>query len=491
MSTNLNVSPQTATRPAGRRFQLRPRARLRSVAAPLSSRYAKAIVAAFACLALMLVWNVAHYPAGVSPDAQDHFHYTDTLRHQHHLPTPEKRSGGESTGQWYNPPVFYVAAAAIETATDKVASAAGLSKNADRNHKAVQLFDVLLALGVALLAFLTARELFPRSKIAQVAVLAFLALSPAFVRTAITYHGQMLATLFSTAALYVVIRALVRHQVTVKAGLGAGVLLALGMLTRQFVLATVIALLAALGAYYLFTKRRDALRMAGAMVLSLVVLTSPWYIHQQVKYDNALINSVTKPDKPFFSRQPSSFYFGKPRTAVFTQPYRPTFDNRFPQVLYADWWGDYFLHFDVPPKVRLAQGAHGGRLPSQYHNERVRQSYVGLLPTLLILAGLVGLIRYGIRQRAAHMLAVPLLVGAVAVEAFWVYIGYPTSDGDFMKATYLLTALPPVAFAVGWVLMRLRERGGAAFAVVVGALGVAAAVDIPFVVLHHMVGRGV
>jgi hypothetical protein len=471
MSTDLNVSP-----PAARRFQLRPLGRLRSAAPSLSSTYAKAIAAAFACLALMLVWNVAHYPAGVSPDAQDHFHYTNAIRYQHHLPGPEKRID-ESTGQWYNPPLFYVSAAVIETATN--------------SHKAVQLFNVLLALGVALLAFLTARELWPRSKVAQGAVVAAVALSPPFVRGAIEYHGQMLATFLSTAALYVVARALVRDKVTVKAGLWAGVLLALGMLTRQFVLGTVAALLAALGAYWLFTRRGDALRMAGVMVLSIAVLTAPWFIHQQVKYHNALINSVTKPNKPYFSRQPSSFYFGSPRKAVFTQPYRPTYDNRFPQVPYTDWWGDYFLHFDVPPNVRVAQGVHGGRLPAQYHNERVRQSYVGVLPTLVILAGLVGLIGYGIRRRAAHLLAIPLLAGAVAAEAIWVYIGYPTSDGDFMKATYLLTALPALALALGWVLMRLRERGGAAFAVVVAGLGVAAAVDIPFVVLHHMVGRGV
>ena len=150
MSTNLNVSP-----PAARRFQLRPLGRLQSVAEPLASRYAKAIVAAFACLALMLVWNVAHYPAGMSPDAQDHFHYTNTIRFQHHLPGPEKRVN-ESTGQWYNPPAFYLAAAGIETAT--------------HSHKAVQLFNVLLAVGVALLAFLIARELWPRSRIAQVGV---------------------------------------------------------------------------------------------------------------------------------------------------------------------------------------------------------------------------------------------------------------------------------------------------------------------------------
>jgi hypothetical protein len=175
---------------------------------------------------------------------------------------------------------------------------------------------------------------------------------------------------------------------------------------------------------------------------------------------------------------------------VFTQPYRPTYDNRFPQVPYTDWWGDYFLHFDVPPSVRTAQTTHAGRLPAKYHNERVRQSYVGVLPTLVILAGLIGLVGYGIRRRAAHLLAIPMVVGAVAVEAIWVYIGYPTSDGDFMKATYLLTALPPLALAAGWALMRLRERGTALFAVVVAALGVAAAVDIPFVVLHHMVGRG-
>jgi 4-amino-4-deoxy-L-arabinose transferase-like glycosyltransferase len=495
MSTELNVSTPAAPAPAGGRLGLRPRARLQGVSARLESRYAKAIVGVFACLALMLAWNVAHYPAGVSPDASDHFKYTDSIRYHHALPKPEHvntkpGTRAENTGQWYNPPLFYTVAAGIEAATDTVTNAAGLSKKADRSHKAVQLFNVLLALGVALLAFLIARELFPRSKIAQVAVLGFVALSPTFVRTAVVYHGQMLATLFSTAALYVVIRALVRHQVTVKAGLLAGVLLALGMLTRHFVIATTAALVLSLGAYWLFTRRGDALRMAGVLVLSVVVLTSPWYIHQQVRYGNAFVASAKQPDKPFFSRQPSSFYFGKPRTAAFTQPYRPKFDNRFPQVSYADWWGDYFLYYDVPSSLRLSQVVHGGRLPGRYHSERVRQSWIGVLPTILIAIGLAGLLWYGIRRRAPHLLAMPILVGVVALEAVWVYLGYPTSDGDIMRATYLLTALPAAAVALGWVLMRLRERSTAAFGVVVGVLGVSAVVELPFLVLHHMVGGG-
>jgi 4-amino-4-deoxy-L-arabinose transferase-like glycosyltransferase len=294
----------------------------------------------------------------------------------------------------------------------------------------------------------------------------------------------------------VVTKALVRGQLTVKAGLSAGVLLALGMLTRHFVLATTVAMLATLGVYYLFTRRRDALRMAGLIAISVVVLTSPWYIHQQVKHGDAFAASATPPNKPFFDRQPGGFYLGGTVKGVFTQPYRPEFDNHLPQTVYADWWGDYFLYFDVPSTLRRAHIAAGHRLhnaprlPARYHNERVRQSFVGVLPTLLTLAGLFGLIRLGIRRRAAHLLAIPLLVGATALEALWVYIGYPTSDGDIMRQTYLLTLLPPMAFALGWLISRIRDKSTLAFGLVVGALGVAAVVDLNFIVLHHFVGRG-
>jgi 4-amino-4-deoxy-L-arabinose transferase-like glycosyltransferase len=484
------------------RFALRVPGFVRGLAVPFGTRYAVTVGAIFACLAIVLVWNVAHYPAGESPDATDHFHYTDTIRHQHALPKPNPRPPGtppgariENTGQWYNPPLFYVTAAVIETATDKATHA-----NADRAHKAVQLFNVLLALGVAWFAFLTARELFPRSRTAQLGTLAFVALAPVFVRTAVAYHGQMLATFMSTAALYVVTRALVRRQVTLKTGLGAGLLLALGMLTRHFVLATTVALAATLLAYWVFTRERGALRALGVLVLSVVVLTAPWYIHQQSRYGDAFAASAKAPDKPFFDRQPGAFYFGKPRTAVFTQPYRPKFDNRFPQVSYADWWGDYFLYYDVPSSLRGSYAATAAAsqrrngsvpaLPSRYDSERVRQSYVGILPTLLMLAGVIGLLVVGLRRRAAQLLAAPFMIGAIALEAIWVYIGYPTSDGDIMRATYLLTALAPLALATGWLLSRIGERNRIAFRVLLGVLALVAVVDLNFVLLHHFVGRG-
>ena len=496
MGAPIETPPQPVEVGTRRRFAPRTPGFVRDLATPFGTRYAATVGAIFACLALLLVWNVAHYPAGESPDATDHFHYTDTIRHQHALPKPNPRPPGtppgariENTGQWYNPPLFYVTAAVIETATDKVTHA-----NADRAHKAVQLFNVVLALGVALFAFMTARELFPRSRTAQLGTLAFVALAPTFIRTAVAYHGQMLATFMSTAALYVVTRALVRKQVTMKTGLVAGVLLALGMLTRHFVLATTVALAAALVAYYVFTRQRTVLKSLGVLVLSVVVLTAPWYIHQQAKYGDAFAASAKPPNKPFFDRRPGSFYFGKPRTAVLTQPYRPKFDNRFPQVSYADWWGDYFLYFDVPSSLRRTYTAAAARtpstkLPAKYDHERVRQSYVGILPTILMLAGVVGLLGVGIRRRAADLLAAPFMIGAITLEAMWVYIGYPTSDGDIMRGTYLLTALPPLAIATGWLLSRINNRTSLAFRIVLGLLAVAAVVDLNFVFLHHMVGR--
>lgn len=461
-----------------------------AMAERLQGRCARTVTLVLAAFALLLAWNVAHYPAGNSMDARAHFRYADSIQRQHRLPTMAE------TQEAQTPPLFYVAAAAIQSTWESVTGAPGGEKV---THKVVQMVNALMAVCVALLVFLIGRELFPASRIPQITALAFFVLMPSVTRTAVMYHGQTLAMLLSTAALYVLVRALVRGELGVKHGAIAGVLLGLGVLTRVFVLATAGATVLALFADFAFTRRRESLRAGGVLVLAVASVSSPWFIHQQVTYGSPLAQSldawrsrVDARNKPFFERQPPEFYLGRPFKTVFTMPYRPAFANRLPQVVYTDWWGDYFLYYDVPSTLRPANAAArlpGGRLPAPYDQERVRQSYAGLLPTVLMLIGLLGLVGEGVRRRSAALLVLPATAALVGLAAMAWIIGYPTTDGDTMKAFYLITAVPSLAIGAGFALWRLHQRSRTAFALVVAVLLVAAVVDVQFLWIDHAIGR--
>jgi 4-amino-4-deoxy-L-arabinose transferase-like glycosyltransferase len=358
----------------------------------------------------------------------------------------------------------------------------------------VQLFNVLLAVGIAFFVFLIARELFPASKISQTTALAFFALSPPVTRTAVMYHGQTLATLLSTAALYVVVRAIMRRELTAKAGALAGVLLGLGVVTRPFVVATVGAACLALAVHYAFTRRREVFGMGGVLILCVALLSTPWFISRQVTAGNPLplsCSSLTTVGCPVGRKQPKPDRL-EPSPTVFSMPYRPGLLNSAPQMVYADWWGDYFLYYEIPSGIREENAAGrlpDGRLPEPYHGARVRQSYVGLVPTLLMLAGLLGLIWEGARRRRAAVLVLPATVGFVAVAELAFYILYPSIDDDTLKALYVVTAIPPLAVAAGWALWRLRERSLPAFSVGVALLLAAATLNVQYLWLDNFIGR--
>ncbi len=62
-------------------------------------------------------------------------------------------------------------------------------------------------------------------------------------------------------------------------------------------------------------------------------------------------------------------------------------------------------------------------------------------------------------------------------------VRYPSTDGDTIKGTYLLMALPATIVGAAFVVDVLRPRGGAWAAVTALALGVFVAVQLPFLVL--------
>ena len=428
-------------------------ARVRGVA------YAAGVVLGLAALAVLLGWNAYHYDWLRAYDAWNGSQYVAAMREQGRVPTPDE------SGVWHTPPLFFSVAALVEAAAEK-------ADWPSEPQRLVQVVSAGAAWLTAVFAFLTAREVFPRSRTAQLGALGFAALMPVLVRAGAMYHPEALATALTAAALFLAIRWLGRDRVDWPAGVVVGVVLALAILTRTWALgpAAVVALA--------FLVRRRAAGVAVAAVVA--VLTAPWFVHQQVEHGSPFAFNREAPAQPWLDRRDRPFFTTLALGEVFAgAPYEPQFLNRLWPTLYTDWWGDYWRYYEVPEPMTHTPP----RLPDEYHRPRVVQSWVGVLPSVLIVAGFAALAWRAYRRRAAAL--VVLLAAPVAVFAHWLVFQqtYPARDGDTLKAIYLLNAVPPLAVCGGWALAAPQRAGRLVFAAVLLLILGVAYYDITFLVL--------
>ena len=109
-------------------------------------------------------------------------------------------------------------------------------------------------------------------------------------------------------------------------------------------------------------------------------------------------------------------------------------------------------------------------------------SLVGLPFMLVAVAGWLALLGLAFRhaRRSPELLLVALLPLAALVGALWFATSYPTPDGDTVKGSFMLTAVPAWAACFGFAFDGLRGRFPR-FGFVFGAvLAVLALVSVPF-----------
>jgi hypothetical protein len=390
---------------------------------------AAALVAVFA---LVAGWNAYKYPSGSGYDVTQHREYADLLIHHGEIPGPETRS------EYYTPPGFYALAG--------VATLIGEHVHSGDPHKLGQVLNWLVLLASAGVLWLLARELFPGRVWAQVAALGFFCFLPVVLRVGAMFHPEPLSMLLTAVALLLAARMLGRPDYRWQLAVATGVALGLGQLVRAFSLWTFTAVV--IGCLVARAWRPLAL-----VVIATAVVASPWYIRQAIKYGDPIFDRPT-PQKAIWDRRPASFYVGLGLPEVFTDPIRPHFRNEALPTTYSEVWGDYF---------------------GVWRGSRERQSFLGLLPTLIAFVGSVLLL---VRSwRSPGRLPAAVLPGLAILGYLYFTVSYPTPDGDVLKASYMLTAAPAWALAFGYGLDRLPSRIRLATAVV---LVVSALAAIPF-----------
>jgi hypothetical protein len=391
-----------------------------------------AAAALIATLALVAGWNAYKYPSGAGYDVRQHQEYADLLIHHGEIPGPDTRS------EYYTPPGFYALAG--------VATVIGEHVHAGDPHKLGQVLNWLVLLAAAGVLWLLARELFPGRLWIQLGALAFFCFLPVVLRVGAMFHPEPLSMLLTAVALLLAVRLLGRPGYSWQLAVATGAALGLGQLVRAFSLWTFAAVVVALAV-------ARAWRPLVVVVLATVVVASPWYIRQAIRYGDPIFDRPTR-NEAIWDRRPARFYVGLGLPQVFTDPIRPHFLNEAIPTTYSDVWGDYF---------------------GVWRGSRERQSFVGLLPTLLAVGGWLLLLARSVR--APPRLAVALLPGLGLLGYLYFTVSYPTPDGDVLKASYMLTTAPAWALAFGYGLDRLPGR---VRVVVAGVLAASALVALPF-----------
>lgn len=388
-------------------------------------------------VAFVAVRNAFVYPAIAGYDAREALDYANGLVKDGRLP--------DDTGSYYTPPGFF--------AVGGVAIVIGEELGMRHPEHLGQLVNGLAAVGTVVLLFLLMREIWPGRPTLRLAALGFAVACPVVFKASAMFHPEPLSLLFSTAALLLAARMLVRERYPVAEAVALGTMLAAGQLVRAWTLWTagVVLFVLCVALVVRRTERRELVRAFATTALVAVVLPLPWYAHQATAQGGPIFDRP-QADEPLWDRRPLAFYVSLGLPDVVTDPVRPSFSQRFAPVAYAETWGDYFgvWHWN----------SSGGPPSQSERRETVIQSIVGIPFTLLAVAGWLALLALSVRRPADNpaRLLVALLPAAALLGVLYFATAYPTTDGDTGKGSFMLTAVPAWAASFGFAVDGVVRR---------------------------------
>ena len=186
------------------------------------ARYGRPAVGLLAVLAVIAAWNVLRYPPGLGYDAAEHIAYAQGILDGKGFP--------DGVGEYYTPPGFYTVAAGAIWLGQKV----GLGEPL----RVVQLVNAALLLATAVLLLELARLVFPGRRRLHLAALGLFVFGVLAPRSAAMVHPETMSMFFSTLALVLAARMIVRRAWSVLDAVALGAALGAAQLVRAFSLWT-------------------------------------------------------------------------------------------------------------------------------------------------------------------------------------------------------------------------------------------------------------
>jgi hypothetical protein len=442
--------------------------------APLGMALKAVLVGVVLSSVVVGTYNAWSYPADFGYDFGTHFGYATMLIEHGRIP-------GQTAGEFYTPPGFYAIAGTLTWF--------GQHLGMGHPERLVQQLNVLFVLATAALLFVTARMLFPRRPVVWVSSVAFFTFVPAVPKVEAMFYPEVLNMLAATAATTFAVWMMVHRRFGKREIVALAALLAFDQLIRSTGIFTFAAVAIALAVALLIRPldRRQGLRTLGLGAAALILLVSPWYVRQAVKYHTPIPTfavpgfggQLLHPGNSYIETQGGLAHFlDLPVLALYHAPYREHFSNKALPTMYADTWGDWIgsWAWDLarPPTARQVRILRN-------------QMLIGTIPTLLAIAGLGWLLVVGFRRRP-ELLPVALLVPLAFAGYFYFSYVEATNDGDRFKAAYLLLTAPAWALGFGVAFDRITRNRWAMIGLAC-LLGAFAVLELPMLVWGPEVGR--
>lgn len=395
-----------------------------------------------ALLAIVVIggWNAARYPVPLGYDYQPNADYMHVLLEEHRLPT---HAESQESGQ---PPVYYLVGGLAARAGHWLFGwhEAPWTQLPEHTYRGAQILNVFFVLVTAFLVLALARVVAPDSPTVWAAAVSFFAFVPVVLKTAAMIHPETLNMMLSTIALWLTTMIVRRRDGRARRLILLLVVVVVGLETRASMIFTVAAIAVALVVHARRYIRLSSLRRFLAPITAVVVLAVGLGYWIETGSRVGELAALREP----FREAPGSraHFFDLAAKALFVTPYRANYVNAaFPET-YTEIWGDWIGAFawsdygypPSPPALRILKD----------------QSWIGLLPTLLALAGFILLAIKTLRRRLdllALTLVVPIAIGAYFARS---YIEL-SPDGDLLKASYVLTTAPVWALGFGLAFQRL------------------------------------
>ena len=381
-------------------------------------------------------WNAARYPIVLGYDMQPNAAYAHILLDQHHIPHPDQ------SAEAHQPPGYYFVAEVAARAGHEIfgwLEARPFSAQLpEASYRGAQILNVALVFGTALILLALARLVAPERPGVWAASIAFFAFLPVVSKTAAMFHPETLNMFLSAAAILVATRMMRARRLTVRPLALLVLCLFGGFLTRSSTLFTLIAIV--IGMIAVFGSARTRIQLSRTSKITALAALVVVGVVGLLLVNRApdLASSLHLGARTSVATRSNFFHFDL--GSMFRAPYRPNFVNEAFPVTYVEIWGDWIGAFAWDPFSTAP-------LPKALEVLK-DQVWIGVLPTMLALAGWLALARRAIRRA-------PELVALTALP-FVALLGYlirsyqlMSADGDLLKASYLLTTAPVWALGFG------------------------------------------
>ncbi len=448
-------------------------------------------------LALLLLNAFLHDPT-TGYDAQDHLHYVESLAAHWRLPLKSE------TGQYYSPPLAYLLPAVLTS----------LQLGLWKALKLAQFFNVLLAAGTFVYLVRICELVSPQNLRLKLLSLGLLSLLPVFYRSFALVRGEPGLAFLGVFVAYETLVVFLKGQRSVGHILALGMGLGLSILARQWGL----FFFPAVVIFALWTSMREkgaAWHALGTVAVTLLVslLVGGWFYILIFRQYGTLTAFDRAPQELSPASAGALLSLDASSAKVFSDPVRPSLQGRLFPILYADTWGDYWGYFLVYARnVKTGDFEDGiffqkltipAQVPPNISTDRFEiNRYLGalnmldLIPTAILVCGLIYglivLVRFlGSRAKndADRAIALLAMMGGASMLGFlWFILRYqsPAQAGDLIKATYLLQALPTMAFLAASLVDRLWDRRPGIWRAVAVILCFVFLVEIPAFITHYV-----